>query len=281
MFGPYEPPASLCSASPFCSAKRGGFAAAPAAGPLACPGRWRYLRHLAPLSLVSWALRKGRATARVGSTVWSREGSVSASYGSTRCRSKSSSLASGASAGESKDVINAVHCRLIGFRLFLINVREHGRLKGKGEGEDGAGVGVSCPGRTTLAPRASVSWAGRKGRASARAVHPHPNPLPSRERGCYARQVPACAGMTGGCAGLSSCFTLSPGSSPGQALTLSHRGERGMFAPGTAPLGYRRLTAATSRTGRLAAVALSSRVFGSVRAARNCLLFRRSRGARR
>ena len=29
MFGPYEPPASLCSASPFCSAKRGGFAAAP------------------------------------------------------------------------------------------------------------------------------------------------------------------------------------------------------------------------------------------------------------
>ena len=75
MFGPYEPPASLCSASPFCSAKRGGFAAAPPR-PRAYPGRWRCLRHLAPLSLVSWALRKGRATARVASTVWSREGSV-------------------------------------------------------------------------------------------------------------------------------------------------------------------------------------------------------------
>ena len=75
MFGPYEPPASLCSASPFCSAKRGGFAAAPPR-PRAYPGRWRCLRHLARLSSVSWALRKGRATARVGSTVWSSEGSA-------------------------------------------------------------------------------------------------------------------------------------------------------------------------------------------------------------
>ena len=126
---------------------------------------------------------------------------------------------------------------------------------------------MSCLGRTTLAPRASVSWAGRKGRGSARvcrAVHPHPNPLPSRERGCCARQVPACEGMTGECAGLSSCFTLT--------LTLSHRGRgdvapgtgplgsrlrgndagvrgRGDVAPGTAPLGYRRLTAATSGMG--------------------------------
>ena len=41
MFGPYEPPASLCSASPFCSAKRGGFAAA-------APGIPRSMALLAP-----------------------------------------------------------------------------------------------------------------------------------------------------------------------------------------------------------------------------------------
>ena len=58
MIGPYEPPASLCSASPFCSAKRGGFAAAPPR-PRAYPGRWRCLRHLARLSSVSWALSNG------------------------------------------------------------------------------------------------------------------------------------------------------------------------------------------------------------------------------
>ena len=44
MFGPYEPPASLCSASPFCSAKRGGFAAAPPAA----PGILRSMALLAP-----------------------------------------------------------------------------------------------------------------------------------------------------------------------------------------------------------------------------------------
>ena len=84
-------------------------------------------------------------------------------------------------------------------------------------------------------------------RGNVELFHPHPNPLPSRERGCCTRQVPACAGMTGECegmtggsAGLSSCFTLT--------LTLSHRG-RGDVTPGTAPLGYRRLTAATSGMG--------------------------------
>ena len=165
---------------------------------------------------------------------------------------------------------------------------------------------MSCSGRTTLAPRASVSWAGRKGRGSARvcrAVHPHPNPLPSRERGCCARQVPACAGMTGGCAGLSSCFTLT--------LTLSHRG-RGDVAPGTALLGSRLrgndgrvrgfvelfhphpnplpsrergcctrhcpsglppIYGCHLRNGRLAAVASSSRVFGSVCGARTICSF--------
>ena len=161
-------------------------------------------------------------------------------------------------------MINAVHCRLTVF-LCSNQLREHDRSKEKGGGR-WSGAGPSCLGRTTLAPRASVSWAGRKGRGSARvcrAVHPHPrfkpgagsNPLPSRERGCCARQVPACAGlpggcagMTWGCAGLPSCFTLTPGSSPGQALTLSHRG-RGDVAPGTAPLGYRGPTAATLGLG--------------------------------
>ena len=39
MFGSYKPPASLRSASPFCSAKRGGFAAAPPL-PRAYPARF-------------------------------------------------------------------------------------------------------------------------------------------------------------------------------------------------------------------------------------------------
>ena len=96
----------------------------------------------------------------------------------------------------------------------------------------------------------------------------------SRLRGNDGRE----RGNDGGCAGLLSCFTLT--------LTLSHRG-RGDVAPGTGPLGSRlrgndagcegegrvRGFAAKGlpptygchlRTGRLAAVASSSRVFGSV-----------------